>query len=1147
MNFVDRKKKSWREEGGVSEIVGNILILMITVVLFSSIIGFVQQMPVPQKMTKASFDATVSFLDRGTKANLTVTHAGGDPMDVPTTLIIVDVGPTTKAYNLSTDSSLANAKRWVTGQPWKVQLTDTTYTTTIVVTVFDNAKHATVWTSQVTGGSGGSPPNIMQRWVDANRLTPTPDPVKQYDNFSFFVVVEDPDNDLNTSADMFWIDSGQLEGAGATHRTNWTLSGSNTYRWDFNIWASGKAINATQLDGAVIYIHAWDKAGHEAISTYVMHVTVLPTNTNNFQETIFSGGNVGENGLPAYLTWTSSKQGFGVYEENHSKPGTANVSKPKLIFNKDENIFVRVASLTMNNIIGDNRIMVIDTRTGASYSPDYRGQSSSNSPFYPFTASGSAFIYECIFNTSNLPPGSYSMDIFLANSPSPGDPTQKFTTEQLITVQQVDSPITFIPTVYLYKDPARSVQWGTKTKPFDISSGTFMLYISVLVMDAQHSPAPGCDQVQINDMIGGSQIFAKPPALPMLTGMTWQSDQPALYKFNVDLRYANGNQWLGGVNAYTLHISKFSDTNEGVYSLSQQVYVKSSIGRADFFVGEDGINVGHANFDTKAYLTYIQNNNFFSQQTLYQYTNTPSDKTTYATTALAIGDISGDGDKDILIGQDTTYALVYFKNSLNTYGSWQDGSAIPRPPSDQGNEIKWIAIGDINGDGLNDFAYVSSANKIVIYENSYGISGSIYKDYGATVVKKIMLRDMTGDGKADLVVLAGGKIYVNDLTKVGSVPAVSPEVATLPVPKTNPSGVTDFDIADMNQDGMLDILTVGSGGGADMNGAWVNLYNPNPTPLVKRLDATATGYGPLPRVAAGTIVQNGVADTRTQGEGFALTVRENTTSDPNPRGNVSFTMRFEQLNATDKSQILHVVARLNQSADQIFYAWYSLDGNVFIPMFAISNKVSWQDYSFRLPAAVANLPIYLRFTDSSTTIGSGVNAIEVDYVAILANTYGDYWGPGGASRYQVVLSTPIAYTTIRAGNIDGDGNMTGVPKAGGNLETIVAINGVSGWRVYEGSTFIGNGWNGSNSNFFTTSSNALMVNTAPTLFDVVDINGDGYSDLLLCNRTAVQNTVSQLGYYLNLYPAKVFYKIAELGVDGGAGAITCAVAANLNE
>lgn len=1126
------------------------MILMITVVLFSSIIGFVQQMPVPQKMVKASFDATVSFLPGGTKANLTVTHAGGDPMDVPTTLIIVDVGSTSKGYNLTKDSSFAHAKRWVTGQPWNVQLTGTTYTTIIVVTVFDNSKHATVWTSQVTGGTGGSPPNIMQRWVDSNRLTPTADPVRQYDNFSFYVVVEDPDNDLNTSAPKFWIDTSQIEGANGTHRTNWTLSGTNTYRWDFNIWRTGKPLTAAKLDGAIIYIHAWDKAGHEAISTFVMHVTVLPTNTNVFPPiTIITGGNVGENGLPAYLTWTSSKQGFGVYEENHTSPGSANVSRPKLIFDKDENIFVRVASLTMNNIVGDNRIMVVDTRTGAMYQPDYRGQSTNIAPFYPFTASGSAFIYECVFNTSNLPPSSYSMDIFLSNAPAPGDPTQKFTTEQLITVQQANSPITFIPTIYLYEDPSRTVLWGTKTKPYDISGGTYMLYVSVLVMDAQAPPpAPSCDQIQINDMIGGSQIFAKPPALPMLTALSRQSSSPPLYKFDIDLRYANGNQWLGGVNAYTLHISKFSDLNEGVYSLSQQVYVKSSIGRADFFTGEDGINVGHANFDTKAYLTYIQNNNFFSQQTLYQYTNTPSDKTTYTTTALAIGDISGDGDKDILIGQDTTYALVYFKNSLNTYGGWQDGSAIPRPSTDAANTIKWITIGDINADGLNDFAYVSSANKIVIYNNSYGISGWIYKDYGATVVKKIMLRDMTGDGKADLIILAGGKIYVNDLTKVGSIPAVSPEVATLPVPKTDASGVTDFDIADMNQDGMLDILTVGSGGIANMNGAWVNLYYTNPTPTVKKLDAGATGYGPIPRIGAGTRVQNGVVETQAQ-DGIALIVRENTTADPQPQGKVNFTMKFDQLNATDKSQILHVVARLNSSADQIFYAWYSLDGNVFIPMFAITNKVSWNDYSFRMPASVAGNRIFLRFTDSSTTVGSGVNAIEVDYVAILANTYGNYWGPSAGVRggYQVVGTSPITYTTIRAGNIDGDGNMTGVPKAGGNLEAIVAVNGVSGWRVYEGSTFIGNGWNGSNANFFTVSSNALMANTAPTLFDVVDINGDGYSDILLCNRTTVQNTVSQLGYYLNLYPAKVFYRVAELGVTGGAGAITCAVAANLNE
>jgi len=77
MDLELRKKKAW-SEFGVSEIIGNILILMITVTLFSGIMAFVQQMPVPEQATKADFAAKVTFWSSGTKANLTVTHTGGD-------------------------------------------------------------------------------------------------------------------------------------------------------------------------------------------------------------------------------------------------------------------------------------------------------------------------------------------------------------------------------------------------------------------------------------------------------------------------------------------------------------------------------------------------------------------------------------------------------------------------------------------------------------------------------------------------------------------------------------------------------------------------------------------------------------------------------------------------------------------------------------------------------------------------------------------------------------------------------------------------------------------------------------------------------------------------------------------------------------
>src|SRR4030042_6384726 len=87
MQFELRKRKDWNSNA-VSEIIGNILILMITVVLFSSIMAFVNQMPVPELQTKADFAAGISFTESGTAAKLTVTHIGGAAL-LPRTVAVL--------------------------------------------------------------------------------------------------------------------------------------------------------------------------------------------------------------------------------------------------------------------------------------------------------------------------------------------------------------------------------------------------------------------------------------------------------------------------------------------------------------------------------------------------------------------------------------------------------------------------------------------------------------------------------------------------------------------------------------------------------------------------------------------------------------------------------------------------------------------------------------------------------------------------------------------------------------------------------------------------------------------------------------------------------------------------------------------------
>jgi len=673
MNFDDRKRKSWREESGVSEIVGNILILMITVVLFTSIMAFVNQIPIPEQQTKATFDAKITFLADGEKADLTITHTGGDSMEVQKTLILVDIGDITKPYNLTADSNFAGVAKWKINMPWKQLLDGTSYMSRIQVTVVDMIKHAVVWTSQVTGGTGGSPPNIVQRWTDSDKATATPDAVLEWDDFWFYATIDDPDGDLNTSA--IWIDTHQLETdlplGTSTVRKDWTLEGSNVYRWAFlNI--QDRKLNASDLDGNLIFIHAWDEAGHESVSTFKMVVTRLPIQpVPDYPDN--PAQPVGESGLPAWLTWFSEDHGFGIYAEflnrtvNPPIPlGIADTNNPTTIFVKNTSVpyypkvFVRFASLSMTNINTQNRFTVKDVRTGLTIAPVYTGNSTASKPFYPHpTAGGSASIYECQFSTSNLVTGLWSLGLEFKNSPASGKPQLMFNASQTIMFELEGSPMGFIPEIKVTNKPDYSGTWGERNTPFEVSSvDKFKVYVLVSVKDATYPPAPGVAEVRIVDMNGAAEVYGIPPAGAMMSPI--KKLDGYTYNFSIDLRLNNGQQWKSGTNSYTLVISKLNDTNEGMYSLSLQIFITGAGSRADFFVGTTGMASGNGNFNTRLYSYYVQNNNLFTTRVLWQSESTPGASTDFTVTALAAGDVDGDGAKDLLMGQAASNELYLF-------------------------------------------------------------------------------------------------------------------------------------------------------------------------------------------------------------------------------------------------------------------------------------------------------------------------------------------------------------------------------------------------------------------------------------------------------------------------------------------------------
>jgi len=1142
MNFDIRKRKEWRHDGGVSEIIGNILILMITVILFSSIIAFVQNMPVPQQTTKADFSASISFSSNYRHANLTLVHAGGKVLNTQDIRIFIEQDGTNHDFNLTDDSNFTSTT-WSTGRPWTMQLNGLRSTSVIVATVVDLRNSQMVWTSQVTGGAMGSPPNIQQRYVDSAPTTPTPDAVKENDTFSLFVKVDDPDGDLIS----VWIDASgvNISGSNGNPRfpTPWSVG---WYRWDFNRIDNING-SAQLVDGNVIIIHARDSAGHETLSSYILDVTILPSDLIERPVPVYS--ELGTSGLPAYLSFISGAlgHGFGFYKELFDqygvRRGKADTDNPSVYFTKDENVFIRFASLTMSNVFTDNRLVITDTRTGLKFTPDYASatpNSTVSAPFYPYPTGGGAYVFECAFSTKNLPQSTYTISMFLKNQPGIGQTQQSFAADQLISVNLTGAPDQFMPELELYKDGTYGEYWGYgRDKAFDISSaGSNTVYVRIGVQDAVLDDATVAE-VRITDLGGGSELYGVPPAGGMITDIV-MSDATH-YTMNLALRLNNGDMWLPGTNAYTLYISKLNDTNEGIYSLSKQLWIKGSQGKADFFAGTSGMASGNTNFNIREYQYYIQNNNFFSSRVMWQSESTPGSSTDYTVTALGIGDIDDDGDKDLLMGQSTSNVLYLFENTLNQFGNWQSAASISRP---DGNvyPITGITFGDFSGDGHPDFAYSNSNSQIVLYNVTYGSTGWIFNPGAPPVgwtgtIQKIDLKDMTDDGRADLIVLAGGVIKIYDI-KYTTDEVLKKEQSRTLYAQSSPGkvGTKDFDIEDMDRDGRLDILTTGTSTAfGDNIGVNANLFraagyswtelNEEVAPLI--LNGTHTGT---------------VDNAQVQGElptPAVIQFEETTTGDSS---RVSAIMQFLKLPENVADQVLRVVAMIDPGPEtsESFYVWVSPDNIAYSYVGEISGT-SFATYDFKLPSTVIGTSMYVKFTDSLANLDTVQDIIYVDYCAVYTTT-------PGYTEYHVIGNDPT-WTSVRGAEINNP------QEIGGWLEVVATKDGDGGIKVYRyesGTDYSITTWNpltdSSNASTFVDDC-AGKVNDAtkypfstlaPTLFDAVDVNGDGFTDLLTCNYTSVGTIlVSKIGFYMNLFsgedPVWRYYLVKTWAIEKPTG------------
>ncbi len=196
------------DKSGVSEVVGTILILGMTVTLFSVIIVWVSAIPAPVAQTRVDITPSMIALTPTGGVNITLTHRGGEALyPVPTVIYITDQkGNNPQTTDVATlhpfNGHLPNPSGlldgtdsiWNIGERWSYVNQGDSINDSITVTIVDTSKGIVEWLGNMNQNLAAGPPIFLNVWVSGILCNGQASPLYAAGGFCIYAQVISPNN-----------------------------------------------------------------------------------------------------------------------------------------------------------------------------------------------------------------------------------------------------------------------------------------------------------------------------------------------------------------------------------------------------------------------------------------------------------------------------------------------------------------------------------------------------------------------------------------------------------------------------------------------------------------------------------------------------------------------------------------------------------------------------------------------------------------------------------------------------------------------------------------------------------------------------------------------------------------------------------------